>query len=183
MKKTIFILLVLFSAVFGFGQNAAPKTVTPQTLQQIKSQVDQQAVEYKKTLAPDEWSPNQIEFAVDTFKIEHVVSKQMDQDYSTLGINKALEYRSNEYDKLLTLYYKKLLNALTTEDKNTLQDAQKAWLTFRDAEAKLIRLLSKENYSGGGTMQSNIVNGLYSDMVQNRTIEIFNYFNAMVQSK
>jgi hypothetical protein len=53
---------------------------------------------------------------------------------------------------------------------------------FRDTEAKLIGTMTKELYSGGGTIQSNIATASYSDLVVQRTITIFNYYNALTKN-
>ena len=101
----------------------------------------------------------------------------MDIDYSTIGMNITVDEMTSSYDKLMNKYYNKLLKTLKPGDKKVLINAQKAWLTFRDAETKLIGTMTKEVYSGGGTIQSNIATGAYSDLVVQRTIEIFQYYN------
>lgn len=60
--------------------------------------------------------------------------------------------------------------------------AQKAWLQFRDTESKLIKTLSKDEYSGGGTIQSNIVTSSYADLVVKRCIDIFNYYDNIIKA-
>ena len=84
---------------------------------------------------------------------------------------------------MLNKYYNKLLKILKPEDKKILVTAQRAWLAYRDPEAKLIGTMTKEEYSGGGTIQSNIATGAYSDLVAKRTIEIFNYYDAIIKDK
>ncbi len=107
----------------------------------------------------------------------------MDIDYSTVGMNITVDEMTSSYDKLMNKYYNKLLKILKPDDKKILVTAQKAWLAYRDAEAKLIGKMTKEEYSGGGTIQSNIATGSYSDLVVKRAIEIFNYYDGIIKDK
>jgi uncharacterized protein YecT (DUF1311 family) len=107
----------------------------------------------------------------------------MDIDYSTVGMNITVNEMTSTYDKLMNRYYNKLLKILKPEDKKILVTAQKAWITYRNAETKLIGTLTKEEYSGGGSIQSNIATGSYSDLVVKRAIEIFNYYNGVIKDK
>ena len=132
---------------------------------------------FKKSLTEKGFNAEEMEFSVDTFRISQIVSRRMDVDYSTIGMNITVDEMTSSYDKLMNKYYNKLLKILKAEDKKVLINAQKSWLTFRDAEAKLIGTMTKEVYSGGGTIQSNIDTGAYSDLVVERTIEIFEYYN------
>ena len=80
-------------------------------------------------------------------------------------------------------YYGKLMKLLKPEDKKILITAQKAWLVFRDAEIKLIGTMTDDQYSGGGTIQSNIRMGQYSSLVVERTKDIFNYYNGIIKNE
>ena len=82
----------------------------------------------------------------------------------------------DSYDKLLNKYYKKLLAILKTDDKEILITAQRSWLLFRDNESKLIAVLKKTEYSGGGTIQRILPNGEYLDFLKERVIVLFNYY-------
>jgi uncharacterized protein YecT (DUF1311 family) len=75
------------------------------------------------------------------------------------------------------------LKLLKPEDKKVLIAAQKAWLQFRAAEFKLIGIMGKEEYSGGGDIQSNIAVSLYSELIVKRAIDIFDYYNAVIKEK
>lgn len=124
-----------------------------------------------------------IEFSRDTSRIGQILTQRMTKDYTTAGMNKALEEMTSSYDQLLNKYYNRLLKLLQQQDRTTLIAAQKAWLQFRDTESKLIRALSKDVYTGGGTIQSNIAAGAYAELVEKRCIDIFNYYNLIVESK
>lgn len=177
MKKLLFFLLLFLIEQSSLAQNNGPKAITPQILQKIKVDVEKLIPAFKKTLSKKELTIDQIEFSVDTFRIEQTVSKRMDIDYSTVGMNETINERTSAYDKLMNKYYNKLLNTLKPEDKKILVNAQRAWLTYRDTEAILIGTMTKEEYSGGGTMQSNVATGSYSGLVVKRTVEIFNYYD------
>ena len=181
MKSLLFTLTFFFAGYFSFGQYGGPKEITPQVLQKLKADIEKQIPEFKKQLFTRELSPDQMEFAVDTFRIEQLVSKRMDLDYSTQGMNKTVQEMTKSYDSLMNKYYTKLLRILKPEDKRVLVNAQKSWLIYRDAEAKLIGAMTKVEYSGGGTIQSNFAVGAYADLVVRRAIAIFNYYDSIVK--
>lgn len=183
MKFFVSFLLLSFSCMQSYAQEQPPRQVTPEILAQIKKEVEKDAADYKKTLSSSDYSASQIEFAIDTFTIEHIVSKRMDYDYSTAGMNMAMDEMTQGYDKLLNKYYNKLLKLLKPADQKVLIAAQKAWIAYRNAEGKLIGTMSKDEYSGGGSIQSNIANGRYADVVVSRAIEIFLYYDDAVSNK
>lgn len=177
MRKLILLTLLTSFNILSFAQNDGPTEITPQALQKIRAEVEKLIPAYKKSLTEKDFTADEIEFSVDTFRISQIVTKRMDVDYSTIGINITIDEMTSSYDKLMNKYYNKLLKTLKPEDKKVLIIAQKAWLTFRDAEAELIGTMTKEVYSGGGTIQSNIATSAYSDLIVQRTIEIFQYYN------
>jgi uncharacterized protein YecT (DUF1311 family) len=181
MKQLLFFLLLILVGQLSFAQNNGPKEITPQVLQKIKAEVEKLVLQFKKNLSKEDLTTDQIEFSVDTFRIRQVVSKRMDIDYSTVGINITVDEMTYSYDKLMNKYYNKLLKILKPEDKKVLVTAQKAWLAYRDAEAELIGTMTE--YSGGGTIQSNIATGSYSELVVKRAVEIFNYYDGIFKEK
>jgi uncharacterized protein YecT (DUF1311 family) len=72
---------------------------------------------------------------------------------------------------------------LSEDDKISLTTAQKAWITYRNTEEQLINTLSKQQYSGGGAEQSIISISIYADLIENRAITIFDYYNDIVQEE
>ena len=183
MKQILYFLIFFLVRQSSFAQNDGPKEITPQILQKIKMDVEKLVPAFNKNLSDRDLTSDHIEFSVDTFRINQIVSKRMGLDYSTFGMNRTVDEMTASYDKLLNKYYNKLLKILKPEDKKILVTAQRAWLAYRDAEAKLIGTMTKEEYSGGGTIQSNIATGAYSDLVAKRTIEIFNYYDAIIKDK
>lgn len=180
--KHIFITLFLFSSLTGFSQND-PKEVTPDILKKIVAEADKEVAEYRKTMKTEDKTTEAIAFEVAKHRLFLIMEKKVAIDYTTYGMNKAAGEHADGYDKLMNLYYNKLLKLLSSEDKKILIKAQKAWLAFRDAEGEMITMMMKEEYSGGGTIQTNIATGNYSSMIIQRTEEIFNYYNTILINK
>ena len=181
MKKLLLLLTIFSIGHLSFGQNNGPNKITPQILQKLKADIEKQVPIFRQKLSTQDFTADRIEFSVDTFRIEQLVSKRMQIDYSTVGMNTTVEEMAISYDKLLNKYYNKLLKLLNTEDKKTLINAQRSWLTYRDAETKLIGTMTKEEYSGGGTIQSTNAVGAYADLIVKRTIEIFKYYDGILK--
>ncbi|MBV4357181.1 lysozyme inhibitor LprI family protein [Pinibacter aurantiacus] len=183
MKRLLLLLSLFCVAHFSFAQDSGPKEITPQVLQKLKADIEKQIPAFKQKLSRENLTADRIEFSLDTFRIEQLVSKRMDVDYSTAGMNMAVEEQTASYDKLMNKYYNKLLKTLKPEDQKVLVSAQRAWLAYRDAELKLIGTMTKEEYSGGGSIQSSIAIGSYSELVVKRAIEIFNYYDGIIKDK
>lgn len=178
MKRITFILSILLCSQLLVAQ----QEITPEVLNTLKADVDKQAIQFKANLVTaDEFTAEQIEFSVDTFKVERIAARCMEIDYSTMGMVESVNRLAASYDIILNKYYKKLLNSLKGDDKKVLIEAQRAWISYRDAEAKLIGTLTKEVYSGGGTIQVNIAAGAYSAIISKRANEIFNYYNEILK--
>lgn len=180
MKQTFLLLLSMIFTQCVFGQLDTPRDLTPQVLAKIKTEVDAEALKFTEKIAKEELTANEITFSVDTFKIQQTSLRRMKIDYSTAGMNNSVAVMSASYDKLLNQYYNKLLKVLKPADKNALIAAQRAWINYRDAESRLIVTMRKQEYSGGGTIQSNIAAAAHAKLVVNRTIEVFEYYNGAV---
>lgn len=176
-------LCILFFAfgISSMAQNAGPQEITPQIVARLKAEIEKQIPNLKQEFEKQEMNADEIEFALDTFRIEQLASKKIEINYSTLGMNIAVNDLTESYDKLMNKYYNKLFKLIQPDDKETLIAAQKAWLTFRDKEENLIGTLTNKIYSGGGTIQSNIATGSYLEIVKNRSVKIFNYYNDIIK--
>ncbi|MCX6317131.1 MAG: DUF1311 domain-containing protein [Bacteroidetes bacterium] len=178
MRTFLFLTSILCMGLLAQSQ----EILTPAKLKKIIAEADSEAAAYKKTLKEDDGhSAAWIEFSADTFRINRINDKRMDVDFSTQGMNQTVMATTDAYDLLMNKYYNKLMGLLQPEDKKVLVAAQRAWLVFRDAEKKLIGVTRKEEYSGGGTIQSNIFTGLYASMVEERAIAIFNYYDEIIK--
>lgn len=109
------------------------------------------------------------------------MAKSMEYDYSTAGMSDASYYAAHQYDSLLNKYYKRLLSVLKGADKAVLIKAQKAWLAFRDSEMKLVDTMSKEEYSGGGTVQQLTDASIYLAFIKNRVVTLFDHYSRTFQ--
>ena len=176
MKNLTSLFIGIIISFTAIAQNDGPKEVTPEMLKKIKINVEKQVAKFKKEITKDEnLSKDYIEFQTDTFRINRINDATQEINYSTPGISGAIYEMGKSYDLLLNKYYNKLLNQLKGNDKNVLIKAQRAWLAFQKSEQNLIRTLSKEEYSGGGTMQSNVRASQYAELIIKRTAELFWY--------
>lgn len=180
MKFIFFLTVLLTSFSFAYGQ---PREVTKEDSVNIKKSVDKEAALLKARLEKqdhylsDEQKQFEIEFDLDTFRINQTQSRYIDIDGSTAGMVEAGFRAEAAYDKLLNKYYKRLLGKLSKEDQETLKKSQRNWVTFRDSERELIYILSKDSYSGGGTMQNLINSSQVLELTQKRVFEIFTHLS------
>jgi uncharacterized protein YecT (DUF1311 family) len=182
--KNIFFLVSILHSISCFSQNKTePVEITPLLEIKIKNEVEKQVPSFLKTLQKEKLNRVQIEFEVDTFRIERFMGKWIDLDYSDAGMSNGAYAGAKGYDSLLNKYYKKLLAVLKPDDKKVLIQAQKAWLSFRDSEYNLVQTISKDEYSGGGTLQQLTESGMYLSLVKNRTIEIFQHYTRATQNE
>ncbi len=164
---TIAIFFTLLLRVNTFAQSNSTK------------EIEQSAMQFKKKLlAQVDESPSSIEiaFMVDTFQIMEKLRLYQDDNYSTSGMNQSVNAAANSYNVLLNKYYKFLLNVLDKDDRKALVEAERAWVTFKDKEDYLYSILRKEEYSGGGTIQSNFYVGHHFDVIEQRTLELYHYY-------
>jgi Uncharacterized protein conserved in bacteria len=183
MKYIILVLGVLIYLSSNEQDSKTPIEVTPQVEKQFKQKVEREVPAFKKQLELNKENEVQIEFSVDTFRIEHFIRLWEESVITDSDEAQASYAGAWLYDSLLNKYYKKLLLTLKPEDRQILQQAQRAWITFRDNESKLVDLISKDEYSGGGTKQRLTESYLYLLRVKNRTIEIFDHYVRATQSE
>ena len=172
MKKLLLFPLSIFIAYSSFSQNGD---------KELKTQLEKKVTAYRKTIESDEYTMREeVEFSVDTFRIEEKSRLAQEMDYSTVGIQQSIGEMTDAYDKLMNKYYNLLLNLLKGEDKQTLVTAQRTWLNFRKAESGLINTMSKEKYSGGGTAQGLVAGSRYADLLKTRTTQLFEYYYGII---
>lgn len=180
----IFVLigLLFFSSATFSQNNSNPIEVTPALSKKINAEINKQAIQLKNKLTNDKETAIVIEFTLDTFIIEKYQEKYIDYDWSTAGMRAATYDAAAMYDSLLNKYYKKLLAVIKQADKTILVNAQKTWIAFRDNELKLNGVISKEEYSGGGTIQQLIDADNYLDLVKQRTFQIYQHYIRATQT-
>ncbi|MGL5055973.1 MAG: lysozyme inhibitor LprI family protein, partial [Fusobacteriaceae bacterium] len=77
--------------------------------------------------------------------LEKQYEEKLDNDYSTIGMLRAMEEYYSELDKVLNKSYKELMAILSDEDKIALRDSQRAWIKFRDEQIEFsAKLYSKK---------------------------------------
>ena len=87
-----FLLLVfgLFFQMTGFSQfSKAPVEVTPTLQQKIKQQIEKDIPKLKQQLEKEQVNAVEIEFALDTFRVERFMSKWINLDYGDFGMRDA----------------------------------------------------------------------------------------------
>lgn len=180
--KYVLLALGLFTQILSFSQTKAPVEVTPELQKKIMQDIDKEVPKLKQRLGKDGDNAVHVEFTVDTFRVERFMAKWIDLDFGDFGMRDAGCATAKLYDSLLNKYYKKLLTVLKGEDKKALVQAQKAWLAFRDGETKLVEAISKDEYSGGGTMQQLTEASEFLNLIKSRTIALFEHYVRATQS-
>lgn len=103
--------------------------------------------------------------------LEKQYEEKLDNDYSTMGMLKAMEEYYNELDKVLNKSYKELMAVLSDEDKIALRDSQRAWIKFRDEQIEFsAKLYSKKE----GTLWRQFTPRTMLNMMNNRINELVN---------
>lgn len=178
MKQAAFVFFFTLYGVAGFCQS--PRQLT----RQDSVRIEKQTAEYlstvcnqleKETFPDNSRKTKIISFTLDTCRIERMASEYMKIDFSTAGMNNAVNEMNRQYDQLLNTYYQKLLVQLKDADKEKLKQAQRNWIQFRDSELELINLLSEDRYLGGGTIQTNRRSAGSLYLTKKRLIEMFHY--------
>jgi uncharacterized protein YecT (DUF1311 family) len=180
--KYVLLAVGLFIHTLSFSQTKAPVELAPELQKKIMQDIDKEVPKLKQRLEKAKENAVHIEFAADTFRVERFMAKWVDLDYRDYGMRDAGYTTAKLYDSLLNKYYKKLLTVLKGDDKKALVQAQKAWLAFRDNETKLVETISKDDYSGGGTMQDLTEATEYLNLIKNRTIALFEHYVRATQS-
>ncbi len=170
LKNIITFFTVLFYFI-SFSQN------TEITNLDLENRIALETQKFKDSIKKlDKFSGKlDFEYAVDTFKIDKRMELEIEKDYSTAGMLQATYNAQNSYDILLNKYYEKLLNNLKSADKETLKEAQRNWINYRNSESKLNNLISNEEYSGGGTIQQIFIASRSLEIITNRLNELYYY--------
>lgn len=183
MKIILIIIGLLFQSPTFSQPAASPVEVTAAIQTKIKQDIEKQIPTLRLKLEARKANATEIDFTLDTFRVERFMTKWIDLDYSDPGMRSGIYATANLYDSLLNKYYRKLLAVLKGDDKKNLVQAQKLWLSFRDSELKLVELISKAQYSGGGTIQQLTEASEYLSLIKGRTITLFNHYTRATQSE
>ncbi len=180
MKST---LVIAAGLLFYFSSTAQTSMeVTPELQKKFKLEIEKEVPKKKQQLEKDKVNAAQIEFILDTFRVERFMEEYIKVNFSDYSMRDAGYETAKLYDSLLNKYYKKLLATLKGEDKKVLVQAQKSWIAFRDSESKLVDLISKDDYSGGGSIQQLTESAEYLNLIKERTIAIFDHYIRATQN-
>jgi uncharacterized protein YecT (DUF1311 family) len=175
-------IITFFSGLLFFITAKGQTTeITPELQQKLRQAIELQVPAFKKKLEKEKLNPGIIAFFIDTFRIERLLDRSVELNFSDFSMRDANYTAAAGYDSLLNKYYKKLLNQLKGDDKKLLQQAQKNWIAFRDSETKLVETISKDEYSGGGTMQELTESSMYLDIIKRRVLAIFSHYSRAAQ--
>jgi uncharacterized protein YecT (DUF1311 family) len=155
------VFLLFLTAGMQSARAADLREVTDREMKAMRQEIEKEALKLRRELEKQEYESDlarqvSIEYQLDAFRIDELQKRRINIDYSTAGMVTATYDAESEYDDLLNKYYQKLLAKLSAGDKAVLKQAQKNWLQFRDSEHELNSLLTKDAYSGGGTIQRTI---------------------------
>ena len=176
MKKILLIVALFLVSTTVFCQNTNDDS---DDSTYIAEHLKQAVTHFKQRLNKD-YKLFQIEYCVDTFKVAEqylIATKRYNTDF---GIKVALAKRADAYEELLNKYYNKLLRELDKEAKSTLIDAQKKWLTFRNANGDVTSSLDS-TYLGKGSMSGMEALEFDEDIVVARLNQLYNYY-ALIEA-
>ena len=184
MKIIRVTLILLIFARSGYCQDDSKIGNTE--MDKLKNQIEKEITQIKKELESKDYISEYekkitIEFAIDTFKIERLLSQRIEIDCTTSGMFKATNEAEVEYDKLLNKYYQILMKKLNESDKELFKQSQRNWIQLRDAERKFNTELAKEVYSGGGSIQNLIIADKNLSITKKRVLDIFEYLTRFVE--
>lgn len=115
----------------------------------------------------------------DTAKV-HPIDAQLERELEksggvTVTIRDAQGKAYELWDKELNKSYKDLQSLLKPKDQELLKQSQRAWIAYRDAQAKL--WWAEGLYGSGGTLGPVVVSDLGRAMLRQRVCELVKYKN------
>jgi uncharacterized protein YecT (DUF1311 family) len=170
MKKIFFFLLISFNA---FAQEDRPVAINPIIMERIEKQVNEQLIIFEKACLDEGYTAIEIEFIKDTFKVENILHRQSNIDYSYTGNILALQNASKSYEALMDKYYTKLMKTLGANEQKILMQTQKNWITYRDSEKKMMRTIGIAKYAKDVDSHDQLANGSYCYLLQSRVIALY----------
>jgi uncharacterized protein YecT (DUF1311 family) len=184
MKHLLVLAFLSFFSTGGYAQlednelDSLKKVWT----KELKSQLMRQEINRP---AQDGWSAFADSvfnaYAKDTFMLNGLFVRQLDADPTTFGMVRAMGDYEAGYDKLLNKYYQLLLKKLSKTDREALKESQRNWIRLRDSERNLSGLITKDEYSGGGTIQQLIYADWYAEYTKHRVEELINYLTRLME--
>ena len=152
----------------------AQREVNETDILKFNQEIDNDIIKLKDSLTNSKnyLSKIDLEFKSDIYRIEKLANKKIEVNSTTMGMTKAIFELEKGYDQLLNKYYQVLIRKLKSEDIEKLKISQRNWMAFRDSERVLVGIVSKDEYSGGGTIQGNIRASRICEMTKVRVYNI-----------
>jgi uncharacterized protein YecT (DUF1311 family) len=125
-------------------------------------------------------------FAVDAsaadapHSIDMTTEKCLGQNQTTVGMSECYTLAEKAWDRELNRVYNELRDQLTTEDKDLLKKAQRAWITQRDEEFALINAIHSQMQ---GSMWILVAASQRVDVVKGRTLALQSYVNWLTEGE
>jgi len=177
-SMTALLLLLVSQCVFSLK----PTQMSDSKMKEIKDKIELEVNQLKIQMNSDSNSYKSnfkknisIEYSIDKYRIDSLMARRIEVDYSTTGMVQATLDAEKSYDMILNKYYKELLSQLKIKDKEVLKLSQRNWVKYRNAEWKLLSKLTSDEYSGGGTIQRINVAVRAQKITQDRVKDIIGY--------
>lgn len=106
------------------------------------------------------------------------LEKEIEKDYSTVGMRNATNKAREMWDKELNVVYKKLMSKLSKSDGDVLRESQRNWIKFRDSEGKVISQLIATMQ---GTMWQMTADSMWMNLTRDRTLRLRDYYNDVIR--
>ena len=151
--------LLLIVLLFGQFCNAFAQEEGGVDLVKLQQETKSASIKFKQQLSALEYNSDfekstSISFRVDTFLVEDFLSRRLEYAESTKDMKEAFNQAEAEYEKLINKYYQLLYNKVNEIDKQAVKSNNESWIAYETSEISLMRILYKEEYTGGGTIQS-----------------------------
>lgn len=159
-------------AVSGCRQLAATSTLTFGVKNKRENSMRQNIIHWLLALCTLAAVPA-LANGADSDSIEQALKDCMDEDYSTAGMVSCIHKAHDSWDKMLNIWYSKLMDTLPAEDAKELQKSQRQWLAFRDAEFEAINAVYRQQ---DGTMYHLIRTSDRADIVESRAKTLRHYY-------
>ena len=161
----------------------AQREVNETDILKFNQEIDNDIIKLKDSLTNSKnyLSKIDLEFKSDIYRIEKLANKKIEVNSTTMGMTKAIFELEKGYDQLLNKYYQVLIRKLKSEDIEKLKISQRNWMAFRDSERVLVGIVSKDEYSGGGTIQGNIRASRICEMTKVRVYNIKEHIDQFIE--
>jgi len=180
MKTLYLTSILLFHLAFAHSQTGNYEAKLKKHKQKIEQDVIKLKSELEKRVKSTAFLKQVIiDFTIDTFRIEQLLSAKLKLDQSNAGMENSYIEAEIDYQKLLDKYNQLLLSKLNEQDKAILKQSQFSWMQFYNSELNLNNTISKEEYTGGGTMQGLFNAYRFLEIKRRRVVDIYLYLNKM----